>query len=373
MKARTRGTILGLVALVVLGVVFFRVRSSGGDIAAAPGEEGGGESQAERRPGEARADTRPGSTQQGKAEAPLPGTASARGEVIAELAWGSGPSELGHERRQEGNAEGPMSLTVDALGNVVVLDQTNGRLVRIDSQGNAVGTLPITQQVPQDITQARDGTLLVLDRRKDKTVALIHPDTGQLLGELPVEGKGIPEGGGITGTFVDGDSVYVEREHGSLVRIGDTSGKADSERPEIPGRPTRDGRSYITAGIIDRANGRVFVNAIDRQSGQNRYTREYRLQFPLLNLNLLDTDRAGTIYLGMVGELPTGKAEPATQPGVRLYCLAPEDGRIVGQAELPHEPMPEETFRDLVVLDTGGVVYKQLTRTGVILRQAHCR
>ena len=362
MKTRTRGILLGLVALLVLGVAFFLVRSKGGGVAAAPGDGSRREPQAGRTPEEARADARPGSTPRGKTEAPSPGGASARGEVIAELAWGTGPSELGHEIRQEGNAEGPMSLTVDALGNVVVLDQTNERLVRLDSRGNPVGTLPLTQQVPQDITQARDGTLVVLDRLKDKSVALIHPDTGQLLGELPVEGKGIPEGGGITGTFVDGDSVYVEREHGTLVRIGDTSGKADPERPEIPGRPTRDGRSYITAGIIDRENGRVFVNAIDRQSGENRYTREYRLQVPLLYLNLLDTDRAGTIYLGMVGE-----------SGLRLYCLAPEDGRILGQAELPREPMPEETFRDLVVLETGGVVYKQLTRTGVILRQAHCQ
>jgi hypothetical protein len=108
-------------------------------------------------------------------------------------------------------------------------------------------------------------------------------------------------------------------------------------------------------------------------SGENRYTREYRLEFPVLYINLLDSDRAGTLYLGAVGELPTGKAEPATQLGQRVYCLAAEDGRIVGQLELPHEPMPEETFRDLVVLETGGVVYKQLTQTGVILRQAHCQ
>jgi hypothetical protein len=47
----------------------------------------------------------------------------------------------------------------------------------------------------------------------------------------------------------------------------DISGKADPERPEIPSRSTRDGRSYISAGIIDKQSGRVAVNAIDRQSG----------------------------------------------------------------------------------------------------------
>ncbi|HEX8537969.1 MAG TPA: hypothetical protein VF664_10940, partial [Cystobacter sp.] len=158
-----------------------------------------------------------------------------------------------------------------------------------------------------------------------------------------------------------------------LVRIGDTSGKADPERPEIPGRPTRDGLSYVTTGIIDRASGRVFVNAINRQSGQHRFTREYQLQHPLMAITLLDSDRSGTLYLGVLGELPTGKAEPATQPTLRIYCLAPLDGRILGQAQLPVVPMPEETFRDFAVPDTGGVLYKQPTPAGIILRRLHCQ
>ncbi|HYI02054.1 hypothetical protein, partial [Hyalangium sp.] len=230
-----------------------------------------------------------------------------------------------------------------------------------------------TQQTPQDIAMARDGTLLVLDRLKDKTVAILDPDTGALRGELPVQGRGVPETGLVTGTFVDGDSVYVEREHGALVRIGDTSGKADPERPEIPGRPTRDGRSYVLAGITDRSSGRLFLNAVDRQTGQHRYTREYRLGFPLMTIALLDSDLSGTLYLGVTGELPSLTAAAPTQPGLRVFCVDPLDGKVLGQTDLPLNTLPEETFRDFAVLDEGGLLYRHITESGVTLMRARCR
>jgi hypothetical protein len=266
-----------------------------------------------------------------------------------------------------------MSLAVTSLGDMVVLDQVNGRLLRLAADGKVLGTTPLTQQTPQDVAVTKDGTLLVLDRLKDKSVAIIDPYTGALKGDLPLEGEGIHNTGGITGTFVDGDSVYVEREHGALVRIGDTSGQADLTRPEIPGRPTRDGRAYILARIIDSPGGRLFVNVVDRQSGEHRYTREYRLQFPLLYITLLDSDRSGVIYLAVAGELPTGKADPAAEPAVRLFCLDPLDGKVIGQTDLPLNTMPEETFRDFAVLDEGGVVYQYRTPEGISLRRAWCK
>ncbi|HEX8537747.1 MAG TPA: hypothetical protein VF664_09805 [Cystobacter sp.] len=370
MKTRTRGILLGLGVLVLLGAVAFLMRSSGGKGAGAAGDGGGTAGAVTGQSGPA---ARPGTREEDRGAAAPPGATARSGEVVAELGWGSGPSELGRKHAEESNPEAPMSLAVDALGGIVVLDQVNGRLVRLDSAGKVAGTLPVTQQVPQDVTVSRDGTLLVLDRLKDKSVALLNPDTGQLIGELPVEGKGIPMSSAVTSTFVDGDSVYVEREHGALVRIGDLSGRADAERPELPGRPSRDGRSFLSAAITDRGAGRVVVNAIDRQSGQHRYTREYRLEFPLMFILLLDTDRSGLIYLGVMGELPTGKAEPAVEPGVRLFCLDALDGRMVGQANLPANTLPEETFRDFAVLDEGGVIYKHVTKSGVTLQRAHCR
>ncbi|OJT26619.1 hypothetical protein BO221_00825 [Archangium sp. Cb G35] len=374
MKSRKRAVVIfvGLTVL-ALGIAFVMARSGR--------EDGPGSASSTREPAapaSAQGGTAPRSpsgASQGKAgEGASPSAPSNRAPgVIAELGWGSGSSQLGRDRPQEANPEAPMSLAVTPLGDVVVLDQLNGRLVRIGQDGKVLGTTPITQQTPQDVTVARDGTMLVMDRLRDKSVAIIDPETGTLRGELPLQGQGIPEVGGITGTFVDGDSVYVEREHGALVRIGDLSGTADTTRPEVPGRPTRDGRSYILAAIIERPSGRLLVNAVDRQTNQQRYTREYRVQFPLMYITLLDSDRSGVIYLGVAGELPTGKASPASEPGVRLFCLDPLDGKVLGQADLPLNTMPEETFRDFAVLDEGGVVYQYRTEAGVSLRRADCR
>ncbi|MHB8877402.1 MAG: hypothetical protein ACYC8T_27230, partial [Myxococcaceae bacterium] len=193
------------------------------------------------------------------------------------------------------------------------------------------------------------------------------------LGELPLEGKGIEEGGGVTGVFVDGKDVYVEREHGELVRIGDTAGKADPERPEIPGRPTRDGLSYLTAGLTDAQAGRLYVSSTVRETLEHRFTRELRMGLPLYSLVLLDTDRSGVIYLGMLGEVPTGNADKPVRPAIILACLDPLDGRPLGKVELPANTSADETFRELTVFDEGGVLYAQRSEEGMTLQRYDCR
>ncbi len=282
--------------------------------------------------------------------------------------WGAGADELGRDRPNEGNPEAPMSLSTDGKGNVVILDQLNGRLTRFDRHGAHLGTAPLPLQAPQDLALARDGTTVVMDRLVDKSIAVMAPD-GKLLGELPLVGKGLEEGGGATGVFVDGTDVWVEREHGPLVRVGDTRGKADAERPSVPGRPSRDGRSYLTAAIIDRAAGKLYVNAIAKETRQHRFTRQLQLPGAIQSIALLDTDASGVIYLGAVVERAGG--EPAVV--LLLTCLDPLDGRPVGQARLPANTSADETFRELTVLDEGGVLYAHRTEERFELQRHDCR
>ncbi len=182
MAVRTRRMLLGLGILMILGLGLFLLRSGQSADPVSAGSQApsspaaGAASQAAGR--EVR--TSSGGQAPSPQSPPTPGTAKTA--VVAELAWGSGESQLGRHRPQEASPEAPMSMAADILGNVVVLDQVNGRLVRLDSDGKVVATFPMTQQTPQDLVMARDGSLLVLDRLKDRTVAILDPYNGSLRG-----------------------------------------------------------------------------------------------------------------------------------------------------------------------------------------------
>lgn len=308
-----------------------------------------------------------------------PATSKGQGSAMAKFGWGSGQGQLGKDVPQEGNPEAPMSLAIAPGGGAWVLDQVNNRLVKIDKDGKVQTTQQLTLQGAQDLAVGKDGTVAVMDRLLDKQVALFDRD-GKALGQLPVEGKNLENGGTASGVFIDGDEVFVEREHGDLVKVGDTTGKADAERGEVPGRPTRDGKGWLTAMISSMPEGRVAVTAIDRPSKQLRFTRELRVGTEVYGLNLLDSDQSGIIYLGVMA-MVARPAEPAAgatgaaklSPTVLLFCLDPRDGAPLGRAELPANESPEETVRELVVLDEGGVLYLHRTDEGAQLTRWDCR
>lgn len=282
------------------------------------------------------------------------------------VVWGSGPGQLGRERQQEGNAEGPMSVALGPGGEAWVLDTVNGRLQRFDRDGGHLGSQPLAVQYAQDVVVLPDGRTLQLDRLADKAVAVVAAD-GRVLGELPLAGPSLAEPGGVTGLFVDGEDVYVEKAHGALVRVGDTSGKRDERQPEVPGRPSRDGASWLSAGIVDGAAGRLYVTSIRREPLGQRFTRELRVPPTVLRLVWLDSDAAGTLYLAWLWD---GGGDAAQ---VTLVCLSGEDGRVLGQRALPASSVPEETFREFALDPAGGALYAWRTEDGVQLLPVDCR
>jgi hypothetical protein len=287
------------------------------------------------------------------------------GQPLFEAKWGSGLADLGHERPSEGNPMGPMSMAVDGKGRVYVLDEVNGRIVRRGADGKPETTFPTNLMAPQDMTVAADGSTVVLDRFVDKQV-VVYDESGKLRADIPIEGDGVADVGLVTGVFTDGPDVYVEREHGPLVKIGDTSGMLAEPRTEIPGRPSRDGQLFLNAGITEAPVGRVYVSAIDRATNEHRFTRELRLRSFVRAIVLLDSDLAGTLYFAAEVEVEGG-AEV-----VLLSCLEPLKGTPVGGAVLPVNTVPEETFRDLVVQNEGGVLYAQRTDQGVTYVHYDC-
>ena len=261
-----------------------------------------------------------------------------------------------------------MSFVVDAQGRMWVLDQVNGRMVRYGADGKVEATIPMDRANAQDLALADNGAVAVLDRFGEADVA-IYGENGELVGTLPLVGEGVESAGDVTAVFVDGNDVYVESEHGPLWKVGDTTGTPADPREQIPGRPTRDGRSYIKAGITDGQAGRTYVIANERPSGDHRFTRELRFDAPVWSIVLLDSDKAGTIYFA--AEVQLG-AEGEDSNVVVLTCLDPLTGVPLGSAELPANTLPEESFRDLVVLDGGGVVQSLRTEEGVSYKRYDC-
>lgn len=300
------------------------------------------------------------------AAGPGDAAAPASGRVVFFSPWGgSHKDQLGRDRPQEGNPMGPMSLATGPGGKIYVLDEINNRIVRRNADGSLDGTSDLTLKGAQDLAVGKDGSMAVLDRIVDKAIAFYDP-SGNLRAQLPLEGEGIEDTVNVTGVFVDGDDVYVEREHGTLLKIGDMNGVPAEPRTETPGRPSRDGLSWLTAGITDADEGRAYVSSVDRKSGEHRFTRQLRYKSEIRTIRLLDTDRKGIIYFAV--ELH----EDPSVDYIMLQCLEPQKGVPIGSATLPVNTMPEETWRDFTVLDEGGVIFALRNNDGVTYERYDC-
>lgn len=298
--------------------------------------------------------------------------ASGHTRTLFTAPWGNKDGELGRKGQAEGNPEAPMSLVVGKDGTAYVLDQVNGRVARFDENGKPLAPIPVHLRGAQDLALSKDGSVLVMDRVADKQIAIIGAD-GKVKASLSVEGKGIEEGGAATGVFTDGDKVYVEREHQQLVSVGDTSGNADPDRKEIPGRPTRDGTGYLNAYLTSVPGHAAIVTFTQRDPEVHRFTRQLSDPLLLTGIVLLDSDMSGTLYLGLLTEHADAEGNAASAPSIEIWCLEPEHGAPIGSVTVPANTSPYETFRELTVLDEGGVLYLSRSDAGASLQRLDCK
>lgn len=306
-------------------------------------------------------------------------TPTEQGRVYVQGAWGSGPDQFGRHNVPESNPEGPLTISVDSQGNTYVMDQVNGRILRFDKDGKPLEPFKVTQQAPHDVVPTSVGTTLVMDTTGDRTIAVLDKN-GNLTGELPITGKHLPEdeSGLASGVFADAEGVYVEREHAKTFRVGDAAGNPDPNRPLLDGRPSRDGTSLLSMGMVQALQGRFWVRSKDRQSGQLKFMREYTLPTPIMALVFLDSDPTGRIYAAArVGrELPINPADGGSGGGfgeqsLQLLCLdATGEPRKV--LALPANTMAEESIRDLAVRDDGTILYMFRSEEGVKILQYSC-
>jgi len=286
-----------------------------------------------------------------------------KGRVVLRAGWGAGPGQLGRREAHESNPEAPMSLAVDGKGNVAVLDQVNRRVQRFDPTGKPLGSIPLTTDTAQDLLVEPE-RIAVLDRLgQDPGLELVGAD-GSPLGRVPVVGGQVSEGGAITGLFSGPNGLYVETGHDDLVRVAGADGQPADLQETIPGRPSRDGKLYLKAGVIEKPAGRVYVQAHDRQL-KLAWETPLNLGRPLLHLLLLDSDTSGNVYLGA----EVGQEDPATHDFVDLATLVVRldpAGHLDGVLELPPTTADAaETFRPLVIGVDGTVYHMVPSSAGV--------
>ncbi|MBX3233329.1 MAG: hypothetical protein KIT84_33580 [Labilithrix sp.] len=267
--------------------------------------------------------------------------------------WGAGDNELGHLVQAEGNPEGPMSLA-RAGDDLLVLDQVNNRIVRY-SGGKQVGSFAATATT-QDVVVAKDGTIVTLDRLKEKSLRFYDKD-GRERAQLSIPTDRVKDPGLVTGLFTDDKDVYLEESHGALVRIGTTDGRL-ADAVKLSGRPSKDGKLLVSATLV---GSKLTVNAFDRASGTLRFARVIPYPEPTREVALLDTDARGIIYAGVGGE-----------EAVTVACLEPAEGKVIGRVAIESSMMPEEAFKDFIVTDDGTIQSSFRTEDGVEYRVARC-
>ncbi|MBL8635031.1 MAG: hypothetical protein JNM40_17520 [Myxococcales bacterium] len=289
------------------------------------------------------------------------GTAKRDGAVVVKGGWGGGLGQFGHKRAAESSPEGPMALSVAPDGSVLIVDQINRRIERY-RDGKPLSTTPIGGDTVQDLALLPEGRLAVLDRFVDKGVQIYDSD-GKLLNDVALFGQ--HELGSLTGVFADARGVYVEREHGLLLRITDASGNRVTGERELPGRPSRDGQLVIAAALLERQSGQFLVRAIDRVKGSSVWERVIQLPTPILHMVMLDSDRQGRIYAAAVTALEEQVPPYRLTDEALIAVQLGRDGTERGRLKLPPLHGSDESFRPVTVDDDGRLYVMRSSESGL--------
>ncbi|NOZ86169.1 MAG: hypothetical protein GXP49_07865 [Deltaproteobacteria bacterium] len=286
-------------------------------------------------------------------------------EVIFKAAWGSGPEDVGHKLPENGAPEGPMSFFVAPDGGIFILDQVNKRMIHVKDH-KADKTISIGSDTFQDIAVTSSGDIALLDRLAGKKVDVLEPD-GNLVSSLPIEGKGVPEGGGVTGLFVKDNGIWVEDEHARLVRIADAHGVPDPNRPSILGRPSLDGSMNILARIEHPRGVVLQIRSTDNPGEESvaSVTFASRISF----LVELATDRIPRIFLA-ARLMDIDDAPPYRVRGVHnVVVVLDRTGKEITRLSLPApgRDVDEEQFKSIRIGPDGSIYQLLFSSNGIVL------
>ncbi len=295
-----------------------------------------------------------GQAMPGRVAAPLqPSTQEARVSRVTTMAWGNGPAQVGRRRDPESAHEGPMAIALGRDGSTWVLDQVNGRVLHRDPQGGYATPFKV-RATAQDLRADANGGVAVLDRLGAQTLQRLDAD-GHVVEERPLTSYGVAEAGGITGLFDDAQgSLYLEE---SLAGQGRRVVHAVGSDAVLPGRPSRGGTQLLAAQITDREAGAFQVRGLERD-GTERFVTPLSVGRSIVAIVLLDSDRQGNVYAGVLHAMPAMPAAPGdlVDERLELFRLSP-DGGLLARTSIAHAPSALESFRELAVGDDGSVAW----------------
>ncbi len=212
-------------------------------------------------------------------------------EVLIQVPWGVGRSDLGRFEGDEAASEGPMSFAVGGDGTFWFLDQTRMRLVQFDDQAGMLRDVPLGSDTFQDFELMQDGSFVLLDRLARRILVVLDA-AGNHVRDVSVEGPGIPEGGGVTGMLADADGIWLEFNHTERVRVLDGQ-LLPCKREVVRGRAFRPGVELL--GALDGRGG-ALVWTEDRNRGNASQSRSISAKYDIARIVWLETDSTGDVH-----------------------------------------------------------------------------
>jgi hypothetical protein len=262
----------------------------------------------------------------------------------------------------ESASEGPMSFALEPDGGALVLDQVNQRVLRLDAEGRARGTIELPSATFEDVEQYEGRAVLALDRLVGKVLRVMDRE-GALLAEVPVEGRGIENGGSITAMLPRPDGVWLEVDHRHSVKLLDRQ-LQPCERQVILGRPIANGQSLRAE--LD-GNGGVLVSTAGRAEREAAQTAALAAEAPVERILWLDADARGRVHVVMheVDRATTAPFQPVSQQ--YLAVVLDEQLHELSRTPIPWTPTEFEQNVEFRVAPDGHLVQMAFTQEGVLL------
>ena len=282
-------------------------------------------------------------------------------EVVLELPWGTHGSAVGKDDGNQSAPMGPMSFTVGPDGELFVLDQLNFRVLRFTADGELDVEFTLPWDTYQDLELAQDGALLVVDRLVQSSI-LVLDEAGVALGDHYVVGEGIPEGGGITATFVHDDGVWLEFAHTYVIRVLD---ELLAPCPETihSGRLLGGGETRIVASLDGTGGAALLLE--DMESGGILAEQTISFRDRIDRIIWIEGDGRGHIVVTLHMWPLEGDVAARAGGDYVVGIVYDEQLRVVDTFHSPHTIVQWEQFREFKVTPDGHVYQMAFTRDGM--------